>query len=161
MHHRLLQRLCFFCFLILAGCTTYSGKKPEIVDRNQQPSEQAPTPAAVTPTPTPLPVDMPVKQVALPQTQVATAPVTIPSAALSLVKQAEAKEKEGDLAMAGAALERALRIAPNSAEIYYRLARVREAQGQHDQAVQFARRGLAQDADSELQAKLQALIAGH
>jgi tetratricopeptide (TPR) repeat protein len=103
---------------------------------------------------------MPAKQVALPQTQATTAPVAIPAAALGLVKQAEQKEHEGDLAMAGASLERALRIAPNSAEIYYRLARVREAQGQHDQAVQFARRGLAQGADSELQAKLQAIAAG-
>jgi len=163
MLHRLLQRLCFFCFLILAGCTTLNGKKPEIVDRNPQVTAPMPTPPPITTTttPTPLPIDMPVKQIALPETQAATAPVTLPSAARNLVKQADIKEQEGDLAMAGAALERALHIAPNSAELYYRLARVREAQGQHDQAVQFARRGLAQGADSELQAKLQALIAGN
>jgi tetratricopeptide (TPR) repeat protein len=164
MLHRLLHRLSFFCFLIFAGCTTFNTTKPEIVDhsRQQQSEGQAPTPSpTVAETPTPLPVDMPAKQVALPQTQATASPVVIPSAALSLIKQAEIKEQEGDLAMAGAALERALRIAPNSAEIYYRLARVREAQGQHDQAVQFARRGLAQGADSELQAKLQALIAGN
>lgn len=161
MLNRSIRSVGFFCFLILSGCTTYNATKPEVVDRNQQSNAQVPTPPVMTTTPTPLPIDMPVKQVALPQTQVTDAPVAIPPAALGLVKQAEIKEHEGDLTMAGASLERALRIAPNSAEIYYRLARVREAQGQHEQAVQFARRGLAQGADSALQAKLQALVAGN
>lgn len=161
---RLVRYLTVCSVLTLAGCMTYSGNKPEVIDRNRPASDsQIPTPPPLIVTPTPLPTDgAPVKpQVALPQTQATAAPVVVPAAAVVLIKQAEQKEKEGDLAMASASLERALRIAPNSAEVYYRLARVRQAQGQHDQAVQFARRGLAQGADSELQAKLQALIAGN
>lgn len=149
--------------MAIVGCTTYSGK-PEIVDLNKKPAVGAPipTPPPVIATPTPLPTDGEAKpQVALPQTQATLAPVAVPAAAQALIKQAEQKEKEGDLTMASASLERALRIAPNSAEVYYRLARVRQAQGQQEQAVQFARRGLAQGADSELQAKLQAIIAGN
>ena len=156
-----LRRSGLFCILILTGCTTYNGTPPEVIDRNKLPSTtdgRIPSPPPIGAVPTPSTVDM---QVALPQTQVAVASIAIPPAALGLAKQAEEKEREGDLTSAGALLERALHIAPNSAEIYYRLARVREAQGQHDQAVQFARRGLAQDADSELQAKLQTLIVGN
>lgn len=159
---RYLARVTFVCMaLTLVGCVA-SGIKPEVVDRNQQsaPGSHIPTPPV---TPTPLPVDGEIKPppVALPITQATAAPVAVPAAVTGLIKQAEQKEAEGDLTMASASLERALRIAPNSAEVYYRLARVHQAQGQHDQAVQFARRGLAQGADSELQAKLQAIIAGN
>lgn len=64
-----------------------------------------------------------------------TIPQAPPSQAVALlVAQAEAARARNDLEQATAKLERALRIAPNDAALWHRLAEVRLAQGQPLQA---------------------------
>lgn len=61
-------------------------------------------------------------------------------AASALAAQAESQRKAGEYAGAAATLERALRIQPQEAYLYNRLARVRLDQGRLAQAGNFARR---------------------
>ncbi|MEI6414993.1 MAG: tetratricopeptide repeat protein [Pseudomonadota bacterium] len=57
-----------------------------------------------------------------------------------LIAESERLHKEGNPTRAAASLERALRIEPNNAEIYHRLARIRLDQGQYAQAIELASR---------------------
>lgn len=64
----------------------------------------------------------------------------LPAAADTLRRQAESQRQAGDYAGAAASLERALRIAPQSAYLWNRLARVRLEQGLVSQAGNLAAR---------------------
>jgi tetratricopeptide (TPR) repeat protein len=64
-------------------------------------------------------------------------------AADNLAGQAERQRQMGDYVGAAATLERALRIAPQEAYLWNRLARVRMEQGQHAQAGNLAARSNA------------------
>lgn len=55
-----------------------------------------------------------------------------------LIAQSEHYEQGRNYESAAAMLERALQLAPNNAEIWHRLARIRLKQGQHELAAQFA-----------------------
>lgn len=101
-------------------------------------------PAASTPEPAPAPV--PVARPARP-TAPATPPADLPPAEISregnqavvaLLESADKYVKSKQLDKAGAALERALRIEPRNAGIWYDLAQIRLHQGQYQQAESLA-----------------------
>ncbi|MEY6432402.1 tetratricopeptide repeat protein [Thioalkalicoccus limnaeus] len=77
---------------------------------------------------------------AAPQGSDLAAGTGLPAAADSLRRQAESQRQAGDYAGAAASLERALRIAPQSAYLWNRLARVRLEQGLVSQAGNLAAR---------------------
>ncbi|MGB5209684.1 MAG: tetratricopeptide repeat protein [Gammaproteobacteria bacterium] len=62
------------------------------------------------------------------------------SAAIALQSQAEASRRAGNPDQAAATLERAVRIAPDDAELWLALASLRLQQGQTQQAIELARR---------------------
>jgi Tfp pilus assembly protein PilF len=70
------------------------------------------------------------------------APQLAPAAG-TLAAQAEQQRKSGDHVGAAATLERALRISPQEAYLWNRLARVRMEQGRYAQAGNFAQRSNA------------------
>lgn len=61
----------------------------------------------------------------------------------SLLKRAEAQQTAGELAAAANTLERALRIEPNNALVWNRLAHVRFGQGRYQQAASLAAKSRA------------------
>jgi tetratricopeptide (TPR) repeat protein len=67
----------------------------------------------------------------------------LPPAAGALAQQAERQRQAGDYVGAAATLERALRIQPQEAYLWNRLARVRMEQGRYAQAGNFAQRSNA------------------
>ena len=72
---------------------------------------------------------------------------SLPPAADSLAKQAEQQRQAGDYVGAAATLERALRIEPQEAYLWNRLARVRMEQGHYSQAGDLASRSNALSRD--------------
>ncbi|WP_152226093.1 tetratricopeptide repeat protein [Pseudomonas sp. SCB32] len=79
---------------------------------------------------------------------------------LALLTTASQQQGGGDLNGAAASLERAQRIAPREPQVLYKLAQVRQAQGDAAQAEQVARRGLTlAGGRPTLQASLWDLIA--
>lgn len=79
---------------------------------------------------------------------------------LALLSTAQQQQNQGDLNGAAASLERAQRIAPREPQVLYRLAEVRLAQGDAQQAEQIAQRGLSLSSGRPaLQAGLWDLIA--
>ncbi len=106
--------------LVLTACATgpepVSPEDPAARDS----SRQAPTPAVIEAPPDPAP----------------------PSAVESLLSEARRLRAEGNLAACFARVERALRIAPEDAEVYLELARTHAAAGQADRASAAAERGL-------------------
>lgn len=78
-----------------------------------------------------------------------------------LVRRAEDQQLSGDLAGASVSVERALRIAPEDAALWHRLAQVRFDQGQHERVVQLASKSnaLTASADADLRADNWRLIA--
>lgn len=77
----------------------------------------------------------------------------------ALLASADGSRRRGDLGAAVAAAERALRIQPGDPAVYCELALLRLAQGQRDLAIQLARKGLAQQPEPDLRARLEDLIA--
>lgn len=79
---------------------------------------------------------------------------------LAMLTTAQQQQASGDLNAASANLERAQRIAPREPQVLYRLAQVRLAQGDANQAEQLARRGLTYaNGRPSLQAGLWELVA--
>ena len=73
---------------------------------------------------------------------------------LALLSQAKEQEKAGNPEKAAAVLERALRIEPNNAQLWYRLALLRLQQGQLDLARSLAAKSSAlAQGDEDLQVK--------
>lgn len=68
---------------------------------------------------------------------------TLPSAALTLIREAERLLAQGRTSEAVARLERAQRIAPRSAEVYFKLAEAYVRSDQLGRAEQFALKGLS------------------
>ena len=67
----------------------------------------------------------------------------MPPAVTSLAQRAEQQRQSGDAGAAAATLERALRIQPQEAYLWNRLARVRLEQGMSDSAAKLATRSNA------------------
>ena len=102
---------------------------PEITTVEQTPAPTSPRPEAAAPREPAAPAaSQPAgedrEQVAL------AAPRTMSKAVKTLLQQAELQRSAGDLTGAAATLERALRIEPDSAYVWNRLAHVRAEQGQ-------------------------------
>ncbi|MDH3638257.1 MAG: tetratricopeptide repeat protein [Gammaproteobacteria bacterium] len=104
-------------------------------------------------------VRMPAPPVDAPAPEAQAAPAD-PPAIVALVTDAERQARAGQYAHAEEVLERALRIDPRNAGVWHRMARLRYAQGQFHQAIQFASKSntLAND-DRRLRAQNWNLIA--
>jgi predicted Zn-dependent protease len=74
-------------------------------------------------------------------------PVSDNSAVLALVAQADTDAGAGRLVSAAATVERALRIEPRNPRLWLKLARLRLAQGQPEQAEHLAERALSWSGD--------------
>jgi len=105
----------------------------------------------------------PPDSVAAPDTMVSapTAPSSSKSGAVvALLDNAGAQSQRGRLESAAASLERALRIEPDNADVWYRLAVIRLLQGQDGQAEQLAMKSNAlAGADASLRGRNWSLIA--
>lgn len=130
----MLRVLLLVSVSLLAACASYVpvNKTPAPVERSEPDTEAAPD--LVGP---PVPSATQRPQTPLPQE---TAPATASSTLLASVDAAMA---EGDLERAAAVSERALRISPRDAVIWYRLATIRYQQQQYADARGLARRALS------------------
>ena len=129
-------------------------KPPAEVAQQPKPVTPPPAPVASAPVPTsapPPPAAPPAPEVAAAPPLSALAPAGMPPAVNSLASRAEQQRQTGDYAGAAATLERALRIEPQEAYLWNRLARVRLEQGLGSQAGNLAARSNALAGD---QAKL-------
>lgn len=69
---------------------------------------------------------------------------TLPSpAAQAMIQQAQKARAQGQLAQAGSFLERAQRMSPQAAEVYYELAALKMAEGAYGAAEQFCQKALS------------------
>jgi tetratricopeptide (TPR) repeat protein len=121
--------------------------------------ESVPAPEASIPATSaaPAPADAPVAEQERPR---AATPVHTHPAALALLNEAMRQEKGGDLELAAAKLERALRIEPRNALLWHRLANVRLRQGQNQLAANLAAKSNSYaPADSDLFELNQRIIA--
>lgn len=110
-----------------------------------EPIRVEPAPRPSTPEPEPAPQQRPAE------------PATPASTLLASVDQAMAA---GDLERAAALSERALRISPRDAYLWYRLANIRYVQRQYSEAEGFARRALSfAGNDRELTQQINQLLA--
>jgi len=115
---------------LLQACSTPMPPRPmppPVIEQGSSAPEQVPVPVQSVPSQPP------------PRYQ--TRPQTVasqPPAVVALLGQAEMQANGGDLNAAAASLERALRIDPRNAVIWYHLATVRLEQGEPAQAEQLA-----------------------
>ena len=79
----------------------------------------------------------------LPRERPKTAPATLGPASRSLVAQAQAQRKKGDLPGATVSLERALRIEPNNPLLWIEMGRLRMDQQNYPQAESIGRKALS------------------
>jgi Flp pilus assembly protein TadD len=127
-----------------AGRGPVIGSSPEVT-----PTPQAGGAEIVAPPPTQLPRERP-----------RTAPATLSPASRSLVSQAQAQRKKGDLPGATASLERALRIEPSNPLLWIEMGRLRMDQRNFPQAESMGRKALAISVgDDHTQAAAWTLIA--
>ena len=123
------------------------------------PAETAPAP----PQPAPVPAPQPVPEAAPPAPSPPIPPPPPPAssgATASLLQQGRQYAAAGNYPLATSSLERALRINPNDADIWYELGRVKLGQGDYAQAQNMARRALAlAGGDPQQRARCEALIA--
>jgi tetratricopeptide (TPR) repeat protein len=112
------------------------GSDSEIAAPDVSPPNAAPVVAAAPPpkVPAPSPAAPPAPEVAAAQ----STPGGAARPADALRSQADQQRQAGDYAGAAATLERALRIQPQDALLWNRLARVRMEQGLHSQAANLA-----------------------
>ncbi len=141
-----MKRLIAVFFVLLSACSTAPQRSlPPVVDgsasRPAIPGDRVPGPVeAPTPAPTPAP---------------ATA-----GAVIALLDRADSYRASGDTSNEAATIERALRIEPNNARLWSRLATTRLEQGQARQAEQLALKSNALSAgDARLQAQNWRLVA--
>lgn len=125
---------------VLAGCAI--------------PAPYSPPPAPPTPVPVPPPAESPAPVEPPPPAPVVQPapepppppPVrarTLNPAARSLVTQAQTQAAAGNYAVAAANLERALRIEPDSAQLWIEMGKVRQAEGNFAQAENMGRKALS------------------
>ncbi len=126
----------------MAGCYTVIPRGTPIQQRDVIIEQQPPV------TITPYPSTDSRSSNRLPQ-ESATLPRSVPqkaappnTAVLALLDNAKQQSRSGKLDAAAAALERALRIDPRNADIWYRLAAVRLQQGQFGQAASLAAKSM-------------------
>jgi tetratricopeptide (TPR) repeat protein len=101
------------------------------------PTEALPPPAGTEPVIDALP------PAPLPRERPRTAAATLSPASKSLVSQAQAQRKKGDLPGAAVSLDRALRIEPNNPLLWIEMGRLRMDQRNFPQAENMGRKALA------------------
>ncbi len=148
------------CALTLTACTT------SVVTPVQSPAGSgtvlapAPAPATVAPSPSPGAVN-PAPQLPSPVVEPPPAAPSPPAATpvSSLLASVQAAVAAGDFERGAAISERALRISPRDAQLWYQLALIRFRQNRFDEAANTAKRALAlAGGDSELQRQINALL---
>ena len=114
---------------LLQACSSQPTQKspPPVVDKGQQAAATQSSNKAGRPVPST--VGQP--QQTIPAT---TAAASQPPAVVALLDQAEQQANAGELESAAASLERAIRINPRNAVLWYHLATVRLSQGESAQA---------------------------
>lgn len=154
MMWRVFMRCALLVSLVaLTACASYSApgrtapRAAEIYESAAQPAT-APDTADVE-------IDAPLQRDELPPqdtpptddsrlvTPAPTTPASPRSAATTLLEEVDAAVAQGDLERAAALSERALRIEPRDAFLWYRLASIRAQQGRVAEANGFARRALS------------------
>lgn len=155
------MRLLLSCALLLplAACTT-TPVPPAQSPRTAAPSAAdalTPGPAAVVAAPAGGSPAVRPQPVPAPRPALADG-ATVP-AVQGLLDAADRARRAGDLATAGMHLERAQRLAPQSALVFQRLADLRLQQRRPAEAEQFARKGLSFAGGSGQQALLWRLVA--
>jgi predicted Zn-dependent protease len=142
-----MKRLVAVVFVLLGACTAAPQRSlPPVVDGSgsRPPIAGDTVPGGATPAPVEAPPPAP-----------ATG-----GAVLALLDRADSYRASGDMANEAAAIERALRIEPNNARLWSRLAATRLEQGQPRQAEQLALKSNALAAgDRRLQAQNWQLVA--
>ncbi len=152
----MLRILLLTVLAALTGCTSLDPPAtPAPVETLEVPSAPAPTERPLVRTPLPT-VSEPRGSAPEPP-PVVTAPATPTS---TLLTQIDAALSAGELDRAGAFCERALRIAPRDAQLWYKLASIRILQLRYDDADGTARRALSfAGADAALTQAINALLA--
>ena len=129
-------------FGVLSGCAVpapYSPPAPAPVQVPPAPQSAGSVPEVETlPAPPP---EIPPAAEPLPPAPVRER--TLNPAATTLVAQAQTQAAAGNYAVAAANLERALRIEPDSAQIWLEMGRLRQAEGNYPQAENMARKALS------------------
>jgi tetratricopeptide (TPR) repeat protein len=154
------QLLVFvLCLGVLAGCALPAPYSPPAPAKTPVP--EPPPPVGSAPQVETAPATPP--EVAPPAEPLPPQPIrerTLNPAARTLVSQAQAQTAAGNYAIAAANLERALRIEPDSAQLWIEMGRVRQAEGNFPQAENMARKALSLAAgDARNQAAAWRLIA--
>jgi tetratricopeptide (TPR) repeat protein len=134
---------------VVEGSTTTGNTEP------QPPSPPADTSSATTEPAAPRPA-MNYRPLQTPATTTDSKPLP---AVQGLLAAADTATKAGNLELASAQLERAQRLAPQSAPVYLKLAELRLRQKRPAEAEQLARKGLAQARQADTQAALWRQIA--
>ena len=155
-----------FTFAILQGCASSGGgqRMAPVVDISSRGKSTVESPATTAITP---PSESASREAhSEPQTAPtqmaprAAAPTTTHPAALALLNEAMRQEKSGELEIAAAKLERALKIEPRSALLWHQLAAIRLRQGQTQLAANLAQKSNSYTPqDSEIAALNQRIIA--
>ena len=117
---------CVVMLLAVQGCSTTastSAPRPVVIEKSSSAPVTTQTPAVVSPA----------------QERAREPAVSRqPPAVLALLEHAQQQANDGDLESSAASLERAIRINPGSAVLWYHLATLRLAQGEARQAEQLA-----------------------
>jgi predicted Zn-dependent protease len=139
-----MKRLVAVVFVLLGACTAAPQRSlPPVVDGS---GSRSPIPGDTLPEPVEMPTPAP-------------APAT-GGAVIALLDRADSYRASGDMVNEAATIERALRIEPNNARLWSRLAATRLEQGQPRQAEQLALKSNALSAgDKRLQAQNWRLVA--
>lgn len=146
----------FSALLILSGCASSPGGiYVPIGGERRAPAPPPPTPTASTEpagseeAPVWRKSEIPDEPETSPEARESTSPSyrdsgeSLSPAALSLVREAESYLRQGNTSAAIARLERAQRIAPRSAEVYFKLSEAYVASDQLGAAEQFTLKGLS------------------
>lgn len=151
----------FGAALLLAGCAAGPGGSIYVPVGGGSPGEAPEPPRTVPDQPASEPVWRKSEQPAAPVVREparSSAPSyresgdSLSPAAVSLIREADSLIARGDSATAIARLERAQRIAPRSAEVYFKLSEAYVADGQLGRAEQFTLKGLSlSGSDARLQ----------
>lgn len=173
------------CSMVLVGCQNmpnYSWpttQRPKTVINKPKPIVKAATTPVIQPTKSVVKepeivketVSAPTEAVSVPSSPLILKPVAAPNAGKKLadgrdspavqglLASASDSLQQGNLESAAISLERAQRLAPQSATVYLQLAQVRMQQGRAVEAEQLARKGLSYAQYNSLQAALWRLVA--
>ncbi len=154
---------------MLSACATYSGGRgiPAPVESRDN-STDVPAPSLPSAQPSGSTISAPIQRQELPDSSVeqgvgsfvTPAPREEPATASStLLQGVDSAIAQGDLERAAALCERALRISPRDALLWYRLASVRAQQGRPTEARGFAQRALSYaGTDQTLTTQIQSLL---